>query len=56
MELLLLDTSGNWTDWLGADGMECFVDKNNNQTFFTEHLKTDHLYKSFNRWWKPSYY
>lgn len=23
----VFDTSGNWTDWLGADGMEGFVDK-----------------------------
>jgi photosystem II stability/assembly factor-like uncharacterized protein len=26
--------SGNWVDWLGADGMECFVDKNNNDILY----------------------
>ena len=28
------DANGNWTDWLGADGMEGFVDKNNAQTMY----------------------
>lgn len=27
-------TNGNWTDWLGADGMETFVDKNNAQIIY----------------------
>lgn len=27
-------TSGNWLDWLGADGMESFVDKNNSNYLF----------------------
>ncbi len=28
------NTSGNWFDWLGADGMEGFIDKNNSNIFY----------------------
>ena len=31
---LVLDASGNWTDWSGADGMEVFVDKNDSQIMY----------------------
>lgn len=30
----VLDVNGNWTDWLGADGMETFVDKNNTDVMY----------------------
>ncbi len=30
----VLGADGNWTDWLGADGMEGFVDKNNSQIMY----------------------
>ncbi|WP_439150885.1 VPS10 domain-containing protein [Winogradskyella sp.] len=30
----VLSADGNWTDWLGADGMEGFVDKNNSQVLY----------------------
>ena len=30
----VLGTNGNWTDWLGADGMEGFVDKTDSQTIY----------------------
>ncbi|MFP4845551.1 VPS10 domain-containing protein [Winogradskyella sp. PE311] len=30
----VLGADGNWTDWLGADGMEGFVDKNNPQIMY----------------------
>ena len=30
----VMDTDGNWTDWLGADGMEGFVDKNDSQIMY----------------------
>ncbi len=30
----VMDTSGNWTDWLGADGMESFVDKDNSSIMY----------------------
>ena len=29
-----MDVNGNWTDWLGADGMESFIDKNNNSIIY----------------------
>ncbi|MEM9681241.1 MAG: hypothetical protein AAF901_13035, partial [Bacteroidota bacterium] len=29
-----LGADGNWTDWLGADGMECFVDKTDSQIIY----------------------
>jgi photosystem II stability/assembly factor-like uncharacterized protein len=40
-------TSGNWTDWLGADGMECFVDKNDNNIMYGT-SQFGSLYKSSN--------
>jgi Secretion system C-terminal sorting domain/Sortilin, neurotensin receptor 3, len=30
----VLGSDGNWTDWLGADGMEGFVDKDNSQIMY----------------------
>ena len=30
----VLGANGNWTDWLGADGMEGFVDKNDSQILY----------------------
>jgi photosystem II stability/assembly factor-like uncharacterized protein len=30
----VLSENGLWTDWLGADGMEGFIDKNNPQTMY----------------------
>lgn len=42
-----LGADGIWRDWLGADGMESFVDKNNNNNLYgTSQFGT--LYKSFN--------
>ncbi|MEL6811012.1 MAG: YCF48-related protein [Bacteroidota bacterium] len=41
------NTSGNWFDWLGADGMEGFVDKNNNDIFYGT-SQNGTLYKSTN--------
>ncbi len=29
-----MDALGNWTDWLGADGMETFIDKDSNLTMY----------------------
>lgn len=40
-------TSGNWFDWLGADGMETFIDKNNNNIFYGT-SQFGSLYKSTN--------
>lgn len=43
----VMDVNGNWTDWLGADGMEGFVDKNNSNILYgTSQLGT--LYRSLN--------
>ena len=43
----VLQTNGNWNDWLGADGMESFVDKDNNNILYgTSQFGT--LYKSLN--------
>ncbi|MDC8005111.1 T9SS type A sorting domain-containing protein [Aureisphaera galaxeae] len=39
------NTSGNWFDWLGADGMECFIDKDNNNIFYGS-VQRGSLYKS----------
>ena len=41
------NTSGQWFDWLGADGMEGFVDKNNNNIFYGT-SQSGTLYKSTN--------
>lgn len=41
------DASGAWTDWLGADGMETFVDKNNSNYLYGS-IYFGTLYKSFN--------
>lgn len=41
------NTAGNWFDWLGADGMEGFVDKNNNDIFYGT-SQNGTLYKSTN--------
>ncbi len=43
----VMDGSGNWTDWLGADGMEGFVDKNNSNILYGT-SQNGTLYKSFN--------
>lgn len=39
--------AGAWTDWLGADGMESFVDKNNNSILYGT-SQNGSLYKSTN--------
>lgn len=39
--------AGAWKDWLGADGMEGFVDKNNNDILYGT-SQNGSLYKSFN--------
>ncbi|GAB5400766.1 MAG: hypothetical protein Aureis2KO_23510 [Aureisphaera sp.] len=39
------NTSGNWFDWLGADGMEGFVDKDNSDIFYGT-AQNGTLYKS----------
>ncbi|MBV1922901.1 MAG: hypothetical protein KUG68_02615, partial [Flavobacteriaceae bacterium] len=41
------NTSGNWFDWLGADGMENFIDKNNSNIFYGT-SQGGVLYKSTN--------
>ena len=41
----VMDTSGNWTDWLGADGMETFVDKNNTDIIYGT-IYNGNMYKS----------
>jgi len=43
----VMDTNGNWTDWIGADGMEGFVDKNNSSIIYGT-SQFGSLYKSFN--------
>jgi len=42
-----MDTSGNWFDWLGADGMESFVDKNNTDIMYGT-SQNGSLYKTTN--------
>ncbi|TXE15963.1 T9SS type A sorting domain-containing protein [Psychroserpens burtonensis] len=43
----VMDVNGDWTDWLGADGMEGFIDKDNTNIMYgTSQFGT--LYKSFN--------
>ncbi|MEM6515262.1 MAG: YCF48-related protein, partial [Bacteroidota bacterium] len=43
----VMGTDGIWRDWLGADGMESFVDKDNNNILYgTSQFGT--MYKSFN--------
>ncbi|WP_026753252.1 T9SS type A sorting domain-containing protein [Sediminibacter sp. Hel_I_10] len=41
----ILGTDGIWREWLGADGFECFVDKNNNNIIYGE-IYNGLLYKS----------
>ena len=43
----VLGADGNWTDWLGADGMESFVDKNDSQIMYGT-SQFGSLYKTFN--------
>ena len=43
----VLNALGNWTDWLGADGMEGFVDKNNSQIMYGT-SQFGSFYKTFN--------
>jgi photosystem II stability/assembly factor-like uncharacterized protein len=43
----IMDVNGNWTDWLGADGMEGFIDKNDsNIVYGTSQFGS--LYRSLN--------
>lgn len=43
----IMDANGNWTDWLGADGMETFIDKNNPDIVYGT-IYFGSLYKSIN--------
>jgi len=43
----VLTTSGVWRDWLGADGMEGFIDKNNNNIMYGT-TQFGRLYRSSN--------
>ena len=43
----VMGVNGNWTDWLGADGMEGFVDKNNSNILYGTSQRGN-LYKSLN--------
>ncbi len=43
----VMDSSGNWTDWLGADGMESFVDKDNSNVMYGT-SQNGSLYKTLN--------
>lgn len=43
----VLQTNGSWNDWLGADGMESFVDKDNNSILYGT-SQNGSLYKSLN--------
>ncbi|OUR95582.1 hypothetical protein A9Q87_00240 [Flavobacteriales bacterium 34_180_T64] len=43
----IMDVNGNWGHWLGADGMESFVDKNNSDLVFGTIYFGD-LYRSYN--------
>lgn len=42
-----MDGNGNWTDWLGADGMEGFVDKSDDKIIYGT-IYFGNLYKSTN--------
>lgn len=43
----IMDANGNWTDWIGADGMETFIDKSNsNIVYGTVYFGS--FYKSLN--------
>lgn len=42
-----LDATGVWSDWLGADGMETFVDKDNNNVLYGT-SQFGSLYRSLN--------
>ena len=42
------DTLGQWKDWLGADGMESFVDKSNSNTMYGTIQFGYSLYKTVN--------
>lgn len=43
----VMDVNGDWTDWLGADGMESFVDKNNSDILYGT-SQNGSLYRSTN--------
>ncbi|MGC1472711.1 MAG: T9SS type A sorting domain-containing protein [Psychroserpens sp.] len=43
----IMDANGDWTDWLGADGMECFIDKNDSNIVYGT-SQFGNLYKSVN--------
>nr|WP_321222943.1 T9SS type A sorting domain-containing protein [uncultured Psychroserpens sp.] len=43
----IMDGNGDWTDWIGADGMEGFVDKNNTNIIYGT-SQNGSLYKSSN--------
>jgi photosystem II stability/assembly factor-like uncharacterized protein len=43
----VMDVNGDWTDWLGADGMESFVDKNDPNILYGT-SQNGSLYKSLN--------
>ncbi|WP_298898865.1 T9SS type A sorting domain-containing protein [uncultured Psychroserpens sp.] len=43
----VMDVNENWTDWLGADGMESFVDKNDSQIMYGT-SQFGSFYKTFN--------
>jgi photosystem II stability/assembly factor-like uncharacterized protein len=43
----VMDGNGDWTDWLGADGMESFVDKNDSSILYGT-SQNGSLYKSTN--------
>lgn len=42
-----MDASGDWYDWLGADGMESFIDKDNNNIMYGT-SQNGSLYKTIN--------
>ncbi|WP_084203474.1 T9SS type A sorting domain-containing protein [Psychroserpens damuponensis] len=43
----IMDVNGDWTDWIGADGMESFIDKNNPNVIYGT-SQNGSLYRSFN--------
>ncbi|MFD2916348.1 T9SS type A sorting domain-containing protein [Psychroserpens luteus] len=43
----IMDVNGDWTDWLGADGMESFIDKNNSNIIYGT-SQNGSLYRSLN--------
>lgn len=43
----VMDANGNWTDWIGADGMESFVDKNNSNIIYGT-IYNGSFYRSLN--------